>query len=56
VLEGAVRAATGTGLGVPLPAEGQGFLLAMWSIVHGFAIWHSAASWASPRRPSAEEP
>jgi AcrR family transcriptional regulator len=37
VLEDAVRAATGTSPDGVLPAEGQGFLLAMWSIVHGFA-------------------
>ncbi|GAB2176492.1 TetR/AcrR family transcriptional regulator [Dongia sp. agr-C8] len=37
VLEDAVRAATGTASHAPLSAEGQGFLLATWSIVHGFA-------------------
>jgi AcrR family transcriptional regulator len=37
VLEDAVRAATGTPPDAVLPAEGQGLLLAMWSIVHGFA-------------------
>jgi AcrR family transcriptional regulator len=37
VLEDAVRAATGLAPGGALPAEGQGFLLATWSAVHGFA-------------------
>ncbi len=37
ILEDAVRAATGTPPGAALPAEGQGFLLATWSSVHGFA-------------------
>jgi AcrR family transcriptional regulator len=37
VLEDAVRAATGTPPEGVLPAQGQGLLLAMWSIVHGFA-------------------
>jgi AcrR family transcriptional regulator len=37
VLEDAVRAATGVSPGGALQAEGQGLLLAMWSIVHGFA-------------------
>jgi hypothetical protein len=37
VLEGAVRAATGTPAGKPLSDDGYGFLLANWSIVHGFA-------------------
>lgn len=37
VLEDAVRAATGTPPDAALDPEGQGFLLATWSIVHGFA-------------------
>jgi hypothetical protein len=37
VLEGAVRAATGTPPAQPLSESGYGFLLANWSIVHGFA-------------------
>jgi AcrR family transcriptional regulator len=37
VLEGAVRSATGTPPGQPLAESGYGFLLANWSIVHGFA-------------------
>ena len=37
VLEDAIRAATGTAPGAALRADGQGLLLAMWSIVHGFA-------------------
>jgi AcrR family transcriptional regulator len=37
VLEGAVHAATGTPPGRPLSESGHGFLLANWSIVHGFA-------------------
>jgi len=37
VLEGAVRAATGTAPAQPLSESGYGFLLANWSIVHGFA-------------------
>jgi hypothetical protein len=36
VLEGAVRAATGTS-GAQLSESGYGYLLANWSIVHGFA-------------------
>jgi AcrR family transcriptional regulator len=37
ILEDAVRDGTGTPPGAILGAEGQGLLLAMWSIVHGFA-------------------
>ena len=37
VLEGAVRAATGTAAGQELSAEAVGFLQATWSIVHGFS-------------------
>jgi AcrR family transcriptional regulator len=37
VLEAAVRSGTGAPPDGVLPAEGQGLLLAMWSIVHGFA-------------------
>ena len=37
VLEGAVRAATRTPPDGELTADGYGFLLAMWSIVHGFS-------------------
>ena len=37
VLEGAVRAATGTPPAQPLSESGYGFLLANWSVVHGFA-------------------
>jgi len=37
VLEGAVRAATGTPPAQPLSESSYGFLLANWSIVHGFA-------------------
>ena len=37
VLEDAVRAAAGTPPDAELGPEGQGLLLAMWSIVHGFA-------------------
>jgi AcrR family transcriptional regulator len=37
VLEDAIRAATGTAPDAKLGTEGQGFLLATWSIVHGFA-------------------
>ncbi|WP_395017404.1 TetR/AcrR family transcriptional regulator [Dongia sp.] len=37
VLEDAVRAATGVAPGAALAADGRGFLLATWSIVHGFA-------------------
>jgi AcrR family transcriptional regulator len=37
VLEGAIRAATGTPAQTPLAENSYGFLLANWSIVHGFA-------------------
>lgn len=37
VLEDAVRAGTGTPPGAALSEAGQGFLRAIWSIVHGFA-------------------
>jgi AcrR family transcriptional regulator len=37
VLEGAIRAATGTPSGAELSPGGQGYLLANWSVVHGFA-------------------
>jgi AcrR family transcriptional regulator len=37
VLEGAVRAATGTPAGAELSPDGRGYLLANWSVVHGFA-------------------
>jgi AcrR family transcriptional regulator len=37
VLEGAIRAATLTPAEQPLSPQGRGFLLANWSIVHGFA-------------------
>jgi AcrR family transcriptional regulator len=37
VLEGAIRAATGTPAGAQLSPDGQGYLLANWSVVHGFA-------------------
>jgi AcrR family transcriptional regulator len=37
VLEGAVRAATGTPPAQPLSESSYGFLLANWSIAHGFA-------------------
>jgi AcrR family transcriptional regulator len=37
VLEGAIRAATGTPAQAALSQDGYGFLLANWSIVHGFA-------------------
>ena len=37
ILEDAVRDGTGTPPDAALGAEGQGLLLAMWSIVHGFA-------------------
>ena len=37
VLEGAIRAATGTPSGAELSPDGQGYLLANWSVVHGFA-------------------
>jgi AcrR family transcriptional regulator len=37
ILEDAVRAGTGTPPDAVLGSEGQGLLLAMWSIVHGFA-------------------
>jgi len=37
VLEGAIRAATGTAESQPLTPEAYGLLLATWSIVHGFA-------------------
>ncbi len=37
VLERAIRAATGMPAGAELSQDGYGFLLANWSIVHGFA-------------------
>jgi hypothetical protein len=37
VLEDAVRAGTGTPPDAALSEAGQGFLRAIWSIVHGFA-------------------
>ena len=37
VLERAIRAVTGTPAGTPLSEGGYGYLLANWSIVHGFA-------------------
>jgi AcrR family transcriptional regulator len=37
VLEGAIRAATGTAAQAELSDSGYGFLLANWSLVHGFA-------------------
>jgi AcrR family transcriptional regulator len=37
VLEGAIRAATATPAQQPLSPHARGFLLANWSIVHGFA-------------------
>jgi AcrR family transcriptional regulator len=37
VLEGAIRAATGTPESQPLTPEDYGLLLATWSIVHGFS-------------------
>lgn len=37
VLEGAIRAATGTPPGAELSQGGHGYLLANWSLVHGFA-------------------
>jgi hypothetical protein len=36
-LEGAIRTATGTPAQAALSQNGYGFLLANWSIVHGFA-------------------
>lgn len=36
-LENAIRDATGTATGAPLRADGFGQLLAIWSMVHGFA-------------------
>jgi AcrR family transcriptional regulator len=37
VLEGAIRAATGTTPGSELSDSGRSYLLATWSVVHGFA-------------------
>ncbi len=37
LLEGAIRAVTGTPPGAELSEDGRGYLLANWSIVHGFA-------------------
>lgn len=37
VLDGAIRAATGTPPGTELSEDARGFLLATWSVVHGFA-------------------
>jgi AcrR family transcriptional regulator len=37
VLEGAIRAATGTASDEPLTPESHGLLLAVWSMVHGFS-------------------
>jgi AcrR family transcriptional regulator len=37
ILERAIRAATGTAADAELSGSGYGLLLAMWSIVHGFA-------------------
>jgi len=37
VLERAVRAATDAKSGAQLPPDGMGYLLAVWSIVHGFS-------------------
>jgi AcrR family transcriptional regulator len=37
VLEGAIRAATGAGQEQALSDDGYGYLLAIWSIVHGFS-------------------
>jgi len=37
ILEDAIRAATKTPAGAPLSPEASGYLMAIWSIVHGFA-------------------
>ena len=37
VLEGAIRAATGTPPGQELTPDGRGLLMAIWSTVHGFS-------------------
>jgi AcrR family transcriptional regulator len=37
ILEDAIRAATGTRTGAPLSPDASGYLMAIWSIVHGFA-------------------
>lgn len=37
VLEGGVRAAMGLSASAAMPAEGYGYLMAVWSCVHGFA-------------------
>jgi AcrR family transcriptional regulator len=37
VLEDAIRASTGTPAGAPLSEDASGYLMAIWSIVHGFS-------------------
>ena len=56
VLEGAIRAATRTPAERPLSPEGRGFLLANWSIVHGFAHLALGGELGPPdaQRPSSE--
>jgi AcrR family transcriptional regulator len=37
ILEDAIRAATATPMGAPLSPDASGYLMAIWSIVHGFS-------------------
>jgi AcrR family transcriptional regulator len=48
VLEDAVRAATRTPASQPLSPQGRGFLLANWSIVHGFSHLALGGEMAGP--------
>lgn len=56
VLEGAIHAATATPPGAELSKNAYGYLLATWSLVHGFAHLALARSFRDPRgQPVAAE-
>jgi AcrR family transcriptional regulator len=55
VLEGAIRAATGTPEAQPLSLEGYGRLLATWSLVHGFSHLALAGDLRTPDGSPASE-
>jgi AcrR family transcriptional regulator len=50
VLEGAVRAATGTPPDQPLSGDGRGLLVAIWAMVHGFSHLALGGELGNPAR------
>lgn len=50
ILEDAIRAATGTPSGRPLGPDGQGLLIAVWSMVHGYCHLAFGGELSNPAR------